>query len=194
MSSASIGAVGIVGLWRLTNLRIRTAIYQLVRPHTTVTAPTTHRRPPGPFRFERGIYIEAPSDRVWALIEDPAFASDVGINARGSRVSGTPTQDVGERRTFVEPSGETTTFEVIEIDPGRRYVTRKVDPVADPDIRYSYELKPVRSGVVFTIGIEVDAPPGAQRVRPVNLDLIHRWQTHRLDAVARAAITGNGAP
>jgi hypothetical protein len=114
--------------------------------------------------------IAAPAGRVWALAWDPATSllTDEGVSYSFT-VPGTPAGQVGEIqchvRTFAEGAQVGILTEVVELDPGRRAVTRSLTQPG-PD-RNTTEVIPV------------DERSCLLRVT---------YLTHGLDAQAQAAV------
>jgi uncharacterized protein YndB with AHSA1/START domain len=117
-------------------------------------------------RIQKQVVLRAPLDRVWRAISDAEqFGRWFGVRFDGPFVAGepvtatiTPTtvdEEVAKRQ---EPhAGVTTTWEIVAVEPGRRFAYRWQPCGGDPDIEggpttlVEFVLAETPDGVLLTI-------------------------------------------
>jgi hypothetical protein len=115
-----------------------------------------NRRPGRTARLQDSTLLPYSPETVWALIMPPEKAPLVDANIRrGYREAGSP-DGVGERHVLEALDGQTTTLEVIELEPARRAVVRLISPAPKRDVRVSYALQPMEKGCLYSMGFETD--------------------------------------
>jgi uncharacterized protein YndB with AHSA1/START domain len=132
-------------------------------------------------RIEKQVVLHAPIERVWRAISDSQeFGRWFGVRFDGPFVEGAPISAViapttvdGEVAKRQEPyTGVKSTWQVVAIEPRRRFAYRWHPFKGDPDVDYDHEpttlveftLSETRDGVLLTITESgFDAIPEARR-------------------------------
>lgn len=151
-------------------------------------------------RIQKQVVLRAPLDRVWrAITEAEEFGRWFGVRFDGPFVAGrevgatiTPTtvdEEVAKRQ---EPhAGVSTTWQIVAIEPQRRFAYRWQPCAGDPDVDQEpttlveFTLAETPEGVLLTITESgFDAIPGARRASSfeansegwaVQTDLVRRY-------------------
>jgi uncharacterized protein YndB with AHSA1/START domain len=130
-------------------------------------------------RIQKQVVLRAPLDRVWRAITDAEqFGRWFGVRFDGPFVAGrpvaatiTPTTVDDEVAKRQEPhAGVTTTWEIVAIEPQRRFAYRWQPCAGDPDVDdepttlVEFTLAETPDGVLLTITESgFDAIPAARR-------------------------------
>ncbi len=151
-------------------------------------------------RIEKSVVLRAPLDRVWRAISDAEeFGRWFGVRFDGPFVAGrpvtatiTPTTVDLEVATRQEPhAGVTTTWEIVAIEPRRRFAYRWHPCAGEPDVDQEpttlveFVLAETPDGVLLTIAESgFDAIPEARRASSfeansegwaIQTDLVRRY-------------------
>ncbi|HTM83449.1 MAG TPA: SRPBCC family protein [Mycobacterium sp.] len=132
-------------------------------------------------RIEKRVLLRAPLDRVWPAISDPEqFGTWFGVRFDGPFVAGTsvnavmtPTMvDDDVARAQQSHAGTAATWQIVAVEPRRRFAYRWHPGAVEPDVDYDREpttlveftLSETPDGVLLTI-VEsgFDALPAARR-------------------------------